>query len=239
MVTTRAISYKILETLILFNIFFRQPKGPGGSMGPFEKPDKKEIERINRLQRELFDKIVHVFEPPLPQGVPERLEIIVKTAGILKGDVVLDVGTGTGILIPLIQTYAPGHVLACDLSAEMLKQLKKNYAGVATIMADVRDLTLPDKHIDVVLINACYPNIADKPGAFANISRMMKPGGRMIISHPLGKAFIDSLREGSLFPLDDFPEKGEADVLLAPYGFHILAFVDEPELYILLAVKQD
>jgi SAM-dependent methyltransferase len=208
-------------------------------MGTFEPPDEKEIARINRLQRGLFDKIVHVFEPPLPEGVPERLQTIVETAGIVKGDTVLDVGTGTGILIPLIQMYEPAHIYACDLSEKMLQQVNRNYAGVNTIASDVRDLSLPDASIDVVFVNACYPNIADKAGALANIARMMRPGGRMAVSHPLGKSFIDTLRKTSPFPLDDFPEKSEAERLLAPFGFDIKTFVNEPRLYILLAVKQN
>ena len=67
-----------------------------------------------------------------------------------------------------------------------------------TIVADVRDLRLPDSSIDVVFINACYPNIVDKAGAFSKISRMMKAEGRMVISHPLGKAFILSLIDALL-----------------------------------------
>jgi SAM-dependent methyltransferase len=207
-------------------------------MKAYEKPDRKKIARINRLQRELFDTIVHLFEPPLPKGVPERLEKIVAAAGIEIGDFVLDVGTGTGILIPLIQLYEPGHIYACDLSRKMLDQLNKNYSGVETIAADVTDLALPDASIDVVFVNACYPNIADKAGAFANVSRMMKPAGRLVISHPLGKAFIDTLRKDSPFPLDDFPAEAEADGLLTPFGFEIRTFVDEPRLYVLLAVKR-
>lgn len=198
----------------------------------------KEIERINRRQQELFDDIVHVFEPPLPEGVPERLDQIVAAAGIETGETVLDVGTGTGILVPLIQQYRPGKIIACDLSEKMLEQLRKNYPGVETVAADVRDLTLPDASFDVVFINACYPNIADKPGAFANLSRMMTPGGRLVISHPLGKRFIDSLKKTSPFPLDDFPEKAEAETLLAPYRLKLQAFIDEPALYILVAVKR-
>ena len=66
---------------------------------------------------------------------------------------------------------------------------------------------------------------------------MLKPAGRMIISHPLGKAFIESLRQGSPYPLDDFPLKSETKKLLGPYGFAVKEFVDQPELYILVAVK--
>lgn len=208
-------------------------------MGPYETPEEKEIQRINRIQRELFDKLYHVFDPPLPKGVPERLEKIVSSAEIAKGDTVLDVGSGTGILVPLIQKHEPGRIYACDLSEAMLKQLKKHYSNVETILSDVRDLTLPDLSIHVVFINACYPNIVDKAGAFTNISRMMKPAGRMVISHPLGKSFIDSLKESVPFPLDDFPEKSQAQILLEPYGFVLQAFIDEPELYILVVTKQN
>ena len=203
----------------------------------FKTPDENEIERINRLQRELFDGIVHRFEPPLPEGVPERLERIVASAAISAGEVVLDVGTGTGILVPLIQRYRPGCIYACDLSSKMLDQLQDNYAGIQTVLADVRDLALPAQSLDVVFINACYPNIADKAGAFANLARMMKPAGRLVVSHPLGKSFVDTLRKSASFPLDDFPEKSEANRLLGPYGFAIQSLVDEPRLYILVAEK--
>jgi ubiquinone/menaquinone biosynthesis C-methylase UbiE len=200
--------------------------------------EEKEIARINRLQRERFNQSVHLFEPPLPRGVPERLDRIVATAGILEWDTVLDVGTGTGILIPLIQSYGPEEIYACDLSGKMLKQLRSNYAGVNTLLSDVRDLSLPSGSIDVVFINACYPNIADKPSAFSNLSRMLKTAGRMIISHPLGKGFVDFLKKNAPYPLDDFPNQSEAKQLLAPYGFDIQSYVDKPELYILKAVKR-
>jgi hypothetical protein len=89
----------------------------------------------------------------------------------------------------------------------------------------------------VAFLNACYPNIVDKTGAFSNLSRMMKPKGRIVISHPLGKAFILTLKESVPYPLDEFPKETEAGALLKPFGFEIEAFIDEPELYILVATK--
>lgn len=207
-------------------------------MGPYETPDKEEVDRINRLQRRLFDELYHLFDPPLPAGVPARLERIVASAEILRGDNVLDVGSGTGILVPLIQKHEPARIFACDLSEAMLRQLKKHYPNVEAIVSDIRELALPDSILDVVFINACYPNIVDKVGAFANLGRMTRPAGRMVISHPLGKAFIDSLKQKVPFPLDDFPEKSEAEILFKPFGFSIKEFVDESELYILVLTKQ-
>ena len=207
------------------------------SVTPFKTAREEEVKRINRLQRDSFDKLFHLFEPPLPEGVPERLEKIVAHGKITKGDTVLDVGTGTGILIPIIKKYKPSRIYACDLSGRMLEQLRENCPSVKTIMADVRDLRLPEGSIDTVFINACYPNIVDKAGSFSNISRMMKAKGRIVISHPLGKAFILSLKNGVPFPLDEFPEELEAAALLQPFGFEIETFIDEPKLYILVATK--
>jgi len=207
------------------------------SVTPFKTAREEEVKRINRLQRDSFDKLYQLFETPLPEGVPERLEKTVAHGKITKGDTVLDVGTGTGILIPIIKKYKPSRIYACDLSELMLQQLRGNYPYVKTIMADVRDLKLPEGSIDTVFINACYPNIADKAGAFSNISRMMKAKGRIVISHPLGKAFILSLKNGVPFPLDEFPEELEPAALLQPFGFEIETFIDEPKLYILVATK--
>jgi len=163
-------------------------------MDPEKTPDKKEIQRINRLQSKIFSELVSCFDPPLAEGVPQRLKEIVASACI------------------------------CP--------------EVEAVVSDVRDLALPDASVHVVFINATYPNIVDKKGAFANIIRMMTQAGRMVISHPMGKSFIDGLRKSTPFPLDDFPEKPEARTLLEPYGFRIEGFIDKPSLYILVAVKR-
>jgi ubiquinone/menaquinone biosynthesis C-methylase UbiE len=205
----------------------------------FKKPTRKEIERINRLQRQQFNELFHMFEPPLPEGVPERLEKIVAVGKIRKENIVLDVGSGTGILIPIIHKYGPSRIYACDLSEKMLGQLNKNYPDVLSFRGDVKDLALPDASVDVVFINACYSNIADKEGAVKNIARIMKIGGRMVISHPLGKAFVKVLKRKAPYPLDEFPDKPEADNLFHPFGFKIQNFIDEPELFILAAIKSD
>ena len=206
-------------------------------MTKYKAPDEKEIQRINQLQTDFFSDLVHLFDPPLPEGVPERLDRIVASADMVKGDVVLDLGTGTGILVPLIQEYDPEKIFACDLSDAMLARLKEQYAYAQTLLADARDLTLPDGSIDVIFVNACYPNIVDKRATFANISRMMKQGGRMVISHPMGKSFIDLIKDRAPFPLDDFPGKSRAEKLLRPFGFEIGEFVDEPKLYIMKAIR--
>ena len=206
-------------------------------MGPFKTLTQEEIAKINKSQKELFDRLYRLFEPPLPEGVPERLEQIVRAGGILPGDTVLDIGSGTGILIPIIKGYKPSQIYACDLSEKMLSQLKTNYPDVQTFLTDVKDLRLPQASVDVAFLNACYPNIADKAGAFDNLSRIVKPGGRVVISHPIGKTFILSLKDAMSFPLDEFPGRQSAEELFKPYGFEVASFTDQAQLYILVLKK--
>jgi len=198
----------------------------------------QEIKRLNQIQDDFFSGLIDVFDPPLPEGVPKRLEIIVASAAIEKGNVVLDVGSGTGILVPLIRQYEPKSIYASDLSQTMLEHLKGQFPFVRTIVGDIREVSLPDGSFDAVFLNACYPNIVDKKKSFTNIARLMKSGGRMVISHPMGKSFVQTLKERSPFPLDDFPNRLKAERQFHPHGFDVAQFVDNPDLYLLLLIKK-
>ena len=131
---------------------------------------------------------------------------------------VLDVGTGTGALMPDIRKYRPGHIYACDLSSKMLEQVAKRYPEVERHQCDIRDLDLPDACVDVVFMNGMYGNIADKPGALRNIMRMLRPGGRIVISHPEGRGFVEGLVRSEPFPITALPSQDEAHTFLGSYG---------------------
>jgi SAM-dependent methyltransferase len=208
------------------------PDGTG--MAGFRRVREEEVRKLNALQAAYFSKNVEIFEPPLPEGVPERLERIVGSAGIDSSDSVLDIGTGTGILLPLIRPYSPARTYANDLSEAMLKFVQTHYPWAITAHCDAADLDLADGSLGVAFINACYSNIIDKHKTFTNLGRMLRPGGRLIISHPLGRSFVEILKKNVPFPLDDFPaEEAEAAELFSPYGFRVSLFLDEKELYIL------
>lgn len=204
-------------------------------MKSFKTLSDEETDRINHLQAEYFTRVKHFFDPPYPEGVPERLEQIVAAASIRETDMVMDIGTGTGVLIPLIRQYAPEAIYANDLSESMLASVKERYPEVKILLGGVRKLSLPDASVDVFFINACYPNLVDKHTTFTNLRRMIRPGGRIIISHPMGKAFTRFLKQKMPFPIDDFPQsKAQAEDVFSFYGFRLAGFTDEPLLYILV-----
>lgn len=193
------------------------------------------IEEIDALQRRYFNENVDLFEPPLPAGVPERLAATVKAGRIERGEKVMDVGTGTGILIPYLLKCRPSEIHACDLAENMLHRVKANFPGVITHHCNVRDLQLPDDSLDAAFINACFSNILDKAASLDNLHRILRPEGRLIISHPMGRKFIVELKKHAPFYLDLLPDEAEARELLGPQGFEIVTFRDDPLFYLVVA----
>ena len=197
----------------------------------------EEAKAVAERQRRRFNELVDVFDRPQPPEVMARLREIVASAQLSPGAVVLDVGTGVGVLIPLIQSYQPATVLACDVAEKMLQRVHDKYPVVRTFHTDVVSLALASTSVDAIFINGMYGNIADKPAACSNAARMLGSGGRLVVSHPEGRAFVDQLRASSDLFIESLPTKEEFEALLEPLGLEVIAYRDEPKLYLMVARK--
>ena len=193
------------------------------------------IEEMDQMQRRYFNENVDLFEPPLPTGVPERLAATVKAGRIGRGDRVMDVGTGTGILISYLLKHGPSEIHACDLAENMLRRVKEKFPGVITHLCSVSDLELPDDSLDAAFINACFSNILDKAACLDNLHRILRPKGRLVISHPMGREFIVELKKHTPFHLDLLPDELGTRELLGRHGFAIASFRDDPLFYLVVS----
>jgi ubiquinone/menaquinone biosynthesis C-methylase UbiE len=197
----------------------------------------QEAKAVAEHQRRRFNELVDVFDRPQPPEVMARLREIVAAAELRPGAVVLDVGTGAGVLIPLIQSYQPSTVLACDVAEKMLQRVQNKYPGVRTYHTDIASLDLASTSVDAIFMNGMYGNIADKPAACRNAARMLRWGGRLVVSHPEGRAFVDQLRADSDLFIESLPNKKEFEGLLEPLALEVIAYRDEPKLYLMVARK--
>ena len=110
-------------------------------------------------------------------------------AGIRPGDTVLDLGSGTGVDVFLAaKAVGPdGRVVGVDMTPEMIARawnnaVKGGYRNVEFRLGDIEALPVDDGSVDVVISN-CVINLApDKRRVFAEMVRVMKPGGRFSIS---------------------------------------------------------
>ena len=60
-----------------------------------------------------------------------------------------------------------------------------------------------------VICNAMFGNIADKPEACPNVARALRRDGRLIVSHPEGRSFVDQLRAAGEIFIESFPTRDE------------------------------
>ena len=198
----------------------------------------EEAKEVAEHQRRRFNELVDVFDRPQPPDAMARLREIVASAELRPGAVVLDVGTGVGVLIPLIQSYQPSTVLACDVAEKMLQRVQDKYPGIRTYHTDIASMDLASTSVDAIFMNGMYGNIADKPAACHNAARMLRSGGPLVVSHPEGRAFVDQLRATWDLFIESLPTKEEFAGLLVPLGLEVIAYRDEPKLYLMVARKR-
>jgi SAM-dependent methyltransferase len=108
---------------------------------------------------------------------------------IRAGDMVLDVGSGSGTdaLIASQLVGARGKVIGLDMTEAMREKLRSNASAVGAANVDViegnaEEIPLPDGLVDVVTSNGVINLVPDKAKAIQEIARVLKPGGRLQLS---------------------------------------------------------
>lgn len=195
----------------------------------------------NRRQAEIFDHAVEFFLQPIPEEIERRTESIVKAARLAPGARVLDVGTGVGVLIPHLRRAGAGYIVACDLSQQMLAHARRRHGEVADFRhCDILDLPADLKPFDAVFFNAMFGNLYDPTAALCRARELLRPGGQVVISHPMGRAWHSHLRvQHPDMVLRDLPDRAAAVALFEACGLHLQRFVDADELYIAIATAPE
>lgn len=110
-------------------------------------------------------------------------------AGLRSGDSVLDLGSGAGndAFIARARVGDEGQVIGVDMTDEMIALARRNarllgYENVTFRKGEIEALPVEDASVDVIISNCVLNLVPDKVRAFAEMRRVLRPGGRFCVS---------------------------------------------------------
>jgi ubiquinone/menaquinone biosynthesis C-methylase UbiE len=190
-----------------------------------------------------FDQLASTWDKELTQERLNCLSNIIKELNIKSGYCVLDLGSGTGVLLPFLiaELGDEGKIVALDFSAEMLVQgkAKSSLPIVDFVQADGMAIPLADDSMDLAICNSVFPHFDDKVGALKEITRVLKNNGRLVICHTMSRKMINQLHQsiGGVVAHHLLPLEFQLKELMKQADLRVTRFEDGPGRYLVIAEK--
>ena len=158
-------------------------------------------EEVNMIGDAYHDVDGYVAEADLKLGCG----LPVEHAGLEPGQTVLDLGAGAGLDAFVARRIVgdTGQVLGVDFTPEMVERARQNaerlgYANVRFEFGDIEALPFDDASVDVVISNCVLNLVPDKARAFAEMARVLRPGGHFCVSDVVSRGTLPaSVRESA------------------------------------------
>jgi SAM-dependent methyltransferase len=110
-------------------------------------------------------------------------------AGLAPGETVLDLGSGAGFdaFLAAREVGETGRVIGVDMTPEMLERARRNAAATGATNTEFRAgrieaLPVADASVDVVVSNCVINLVPDKAAVYREVARVLRPGGRVVVS---------------------------------------------------------
>ncbi|MDR0561797.1 MAG: methyltransferase domain-containing protein [Spirochaetaceae bacterium] len=173
-----------------------------------------------------------------------KVELMLQLLNIKKGERVLDVGTGTGVLLPLLARYTDeADITAIDIAAKMIEAAKRKAgdAKITFITGDVLEYPFDPERFDCIICYSVFPHFEDKRGTIRRLSRLLAPGGLLGILHSEPRDRINSIHIHARhhdIKADNLPPAEMVMDCMKDAGLREEIRIDNPDLYMLCARKR-
>lgn len=220
------------------------PLAPAAAGRAQQQPSEQQQQAEHQAQ--YFDeKEAQVLQESITPEVDAKLaRVAAGIPGLSADSRVLDVGAGTGALIPHLQAHGVRDILAVDVAPAMLAELQKRFPApsalgndpcVRTWLGDIVDLPAYQGPFDAAVFNAVFGNLRDQHLALTKACFLLRPGSHIVISHPLGRPWHETFRtENPRLVPNPLPQQEALEALVRDLPLRVLSVTDEPDFFMAL-----
>jgi len=173
----------------------------------------------------------------------KKISYVLDLLELKGGEDILDVGTGTGVLIPFYERHGPAHVKAIDTSEKMISVAREKYPkdihnNVDFVVQDLYDLDERSVY-DRVVCYSCFPHFRDQSTAIIILASTLKDGGILAILHSESREYIRYMHEsrGEAVPHDALPDLAVMERMFIDAGLSVVMKRDDEEYYFVIGRK--
>lgn len=190
-----------------------------------------------------FDRIAKTWDENEVRSIPERIDSILSKLPLARGMHVLDLGTGTGVLIPYLSRIVgnSGHITAVDFSEGMLSRARQKYGNLENV--DFLKLDFENERInglyDIALLYSVYPHLHYPELTIKTLfNTTLKDDGDIIIAFPSDEKFINDIHRRNKSESDPLPSAGDLAEIIRTWGFDTSVLAADTDEYIILVRRQ-
>ncbi|MDE6272175.1 MAG: class I SAM-dependent methyltransferase [Muribaculaceae bacterium] len=200
---------------------------------------------MTQSEVEFFNRLAPEWDASEIRSTSERINAILDLLDIENGMNVLDLGTGTGVLIPFISERIglKGRVVGVDLSEGMLEIACEKFGNLANV--EFRKLDFEEQSIeglfDIIMLYSVYPHLHCPHRTIERLfnSNIRSKSGKVVVAFPSDEKFINEIHHERKSESDLLPSAPVLAETIRSWGYSVEVAAYSNEAYVIVISRKD